>query len=255
MLELQSLMADQTDTGVFLVAKKPRFTTTHWSVVMDARDADSGESVAALEHLCRAYWYPIYAFVRKQGRAPEDAKDLTQEFFARLIEKEFLASVDRTKGKFRSFLLAALDHFLAKEWNRAHRLKRGGGIAHVSLDAAAAEERFNLEPRTTMDPQKLFERRWAMTVLEQAMNRLREECENCGKSSLFGELKGALSGERDLKYAEIAARLGMTEAAIKVNVHRLRQRYAELLRLELSDTVSHPDEVEDELRYLLAALQ
>ena len=247
-------MADSVNTPAFVATKKPQFTTTHWSVVIQAKDSGSAESLAALERLCDSYWYPIYAFIRKQGRSPDEAQDLTQEFFARLIEKEFLTSVDRTKGKFRTFLLAAVQHFLAKEWNRAHRLKRGGNVWHVSLDAAAAEERFNLEPHTSVDPQKLFERRWALTVLEQAMNRLRDECDAAGKGALFKELKGVLTGESDAKYAEIAGRLQMTEGAIKVNVHRLRQRYAELLRLELSETVSHPDEVEDELRHLMAAL-
>jgi len=162
--------------------------------------------------------------------------------------------VDRMKGKFRTFLLAALENFLAKEWNRAHRLKRGGPAGPVSLDAREAEDRYGLEPPDLLTPEKIFERRWALTVLDQAMNRLREECEAKGKGALFHGLKGALSGERDAKYSEIGAQLSMSEGAIKVAVHRLRERYAELLHAEIGNTVSHPDEAEDEIRHLFTAL-
>jgi DNA-directed RNA polymerase specialized sigma24 family protein len=162
--------------------------------------------------------------------------------------------VDRTKGKFRTFLLAALDHFLAKEWHRLHRLKRGGQASTLSLDAQEAEARYTLEPPDLLTPEKVFERRWALTVLDQAMSRLCKECETKGKSALFEELKAALSGDNESGYIEIGARLSMSEGAIKVAVHRLRQRYAELLRQEIANTVSHPDEVEGEIRNLCAAL-
>jgi RNA polymerase sigma-70 factor (ECF subfamily) len=221
---------------------------------MTARDAGSAESLIALEKLCRAYWYPLYVFIRRRGYGPHEAQDLTQEFFARLIEKGFLCSVDRMKGKFRTFLLAALENFLAKEWNRAHRLKRGGHAMPVSLDAQEAENRYGLEPPDLLTPEKIFERRWALTVLNQAMDRLREECEAKSKGALFRELKGALSGDRQAKYTDIGTRLSMSEGAVKVAVHRLRERYAELLREEIGNTVSHPDEVEDEIRHLFAAL-
>jgi len=237
-------------------ATGPRiFATTHWSVVMDAGNSGSERSHRALETLCGAYWQPIYVYVRRKGHAPGDAQDLTQEFFAQLIAKERLRLADQSKGKFRSFLLANLDYFLAREWSRAHRQKRGGRYQFISLDEQIAENDFQFEAPDRETPEKTFQRRWALTVLKQTMTALEQECALSGKRDLFREVKHLLSGERDgAKYAAIAERLSMTETAVRVAVHRLRQRYGELLRAEIAQTVDNPAEVEDELRCLVRAL-
>ena len=231
------------------------FATTHWSVVLAAGQDDSAPAQRALEILCRGYWYPIYVYVRRKGYGPDEAQDLTQEFFAQLIAKEHLRLADREKGKFRTFLLAMLDYFLAREWSRAHRQKRGGQFTFISLDQQAAEERYQLEPTDTDTPERKFLRHWALTVLEQAMNALERECQENGKSALFGETKELLSRERDgATYAEIARRLNMKEGTARMAVHRLRRRYGELLRNEIAQTVPGAEEVEEELRYLLSAV-
>ncbi len=237
-------------------AAAPRvFATTNWSVVQAAGQGDSAPARRALETLCRGYWYPIYVYVRRKGHGPEDAQDLTQDFFTQLIAKEHLRLADREKGKFRTFLLAMLDHFLAREWSRAHRQKRGGEFTFASLDQETPEERYRLEPADNNTPEKKFLRQWALTVLKQTMSALETECEANGKGTLFREVKNLLSGERDgVAYAEISQRLGMGEGAVRVAVHRLRQRYGELLRSEIAQTVSGPEEVEEEMRYLLSAL-
>jgi RNA polymerase sigma-70 factor (ECF subfamily) len=225
-----------------------QFVTTHWSVVVRA----GGKSAAALEKLCQTYWYPLYAYVRRQGHSPEDAQDLTQEFFAKLIAKHYLGDVDRSKGKFRSFLLASLKHFLANEWDKAHAQKRGGGQTIVSLDA---ETRYKLEPADNISADKIFERRWALTLLDEVLKRVREEYAADGKTKLFDQLKVTLTGERStIPYAELGAQLGMSGGAVKVAVHRLRQRYRDALRDEIAETVAGPEEVEEELRQLFAAL-
>ena len=194
-----------------------RFMTTHWSLVLAAADADDARGREALAKLCQVYWYPLYAFVRRQGHGPHDAQDLTQEFFTRLLEKDYLGDVDRAKGKFRSFLLAALKHFLSKEWARAKTLKRGGGQTLVPLDALLAEDRYRREPEDNATPERLFERRWALTLLDQVLTRLSEEYDMTGKRAMFEQLQGCLTGDSDLlPYAELAARLGMTEGAVKV---------------------------------------
>jgi RNA polymerase sigma-70 factor (ECF subfamily) len=231
------------------------FARTHWSVVLAAGGGDSTHAHAALEKLCRAYWPPIYAFVRRQGHAPHDAEDLTQEFFARLLGKNYLADVDRAKGRFRSYLLASLKHFLANEWDKARAKKRGGGQTLIPIDAGRIETSCGVEPADHLTADKIFERRWALTLLDQVLRRLRAEYVRDGKEKLFEQLKPTLTeASRSVAYAEIATRLGTTEGAIKVSVHRLRQRYRELLRAEIADTVGGPDEVEDELRNLFAAL-
>ena len=231
------------------------FATTHWSIVLTAQRSDTTRAQAALSKLCQTYWYPLYAFVRRQGHGPEDAQDLTQDFFARLLAKNYLAEVVREKGKFRSFLLAALKHFLANEWDRTQAAKRGGGQVFISLNDAEAESRYRLEPADEMSADRIFERRWAMTLLEQVLSRLRREHIQAGKVELYEQLKACLPGARDsAPYAELAARLKMTEGAIKVAVHRLRQRYRELLRDEIAQTVSGPAEVEEELRHLFSVL-
>jgi len=231
------------------------FATTHWSVVLAAGQIDSAPAQRALETLCRGYWYPIYVYVRRKGYGPDDAQDLTQEFFAQLIAKDHLRLADREKGKFRTFLLATLDYFLAREWSRAHRQKRGGQFTFISLDQQAPEERYRFEPADNDTPEKKFLRNWALAVLKQAMTALEKECETGGKGALFREVKGVLTGEGNADaYAEIGRRLGMSEGAMYVAVHRLRQRYGELLRNEIAQTVSGPDEIDEEMRYLMSAL-
>ena len=232
------------------------FATTHWSVVLTAGETDSQQAAEALEKLCRAYWYPLYAYVRRKGYAAHDAQDLTQEFFARLLARNYLSVADRNRGKFRSFLLGCLEHFLAREWTRAHAQKRGGGKLLFSLDEMDAENRYLREPAHELTAEKIFDRRWATTLLDQAMTRLREECLASQKGDLFAKCQDYLSGERgEASYADLAASLAMSEGAIKVAVHRLRQRYGELVRAEIAQTVASPDEVDEELRYLFAVLR
>ena len=236
------------------VKRSPAFTTTHWSVVTLARES-SEVAVDALEKLCRAYWYPLYAFVRRRGFEVHEAQDLTQEFFARLLDKNYLDSVDRNKGKFRSFLLAALEHFLANEWRRSQAQKRGGGIAFVSLDEQTAEQQYLQVQDSSLSPEKLFQHQWATAVLEQVLGKLHNEYSAEGKAAWFEELKVFLTGEkRSGSYAELSQKLGTSEAALKMAVSRMRRRYGALLRAEIANTVSRPEEVEEELRALFAAL-
>lgn len=231
------------------------FATTHWSVVLAARNPDSPEGADALGRLCAAYWYPLYAYVRRRGHEPEDARDLTQEFFARLLEKNFLRLVDPGRGRFRAFLVMAMDRFLAKEWRRQNREKRGGGRALQSLDADAGERRYRCEPAQNSSPEHLFDRRWALTLLERSLAHLGRECEATGKGALFRAVQGWLAGEPDPEpYEALARRLGQSVNALKVAVHRLRRRYAQLLRAEVAQTVARPEEVDDEIRYLLRTL-
>src|SRR5215472_10831350 len=222
------------------------FATTHWSVVLTAGQDTSPQAKDALETLCRAYWYPIYGYVRRKGYGPEEAQDLTQEFFGQMISKGHLRLADQNKGKFRTFLLATLDYFLVNEWRRAHRQKRGGGLSFVSLDQQNAEERYNLEPAVHDTPEKELVREWALTVLKRTMDALGAECEASGKGPLFQEVRTMLSGERDSgAYPGISQRLEMKEGALRTAVHRLRQRYGELLRNEVAQTVERPQEVEE----------
>ena len=222
---------------------------------MSAGKDESAPAQRALETLCRAYWFPIYVYVRRKGHGPDDAQDLTQEFFAQLISKHHLRLADRNKGKFRTFLLATLDYFLAREWSRAHRQKRGGQFTFISLDQQTPEERYRLEPADGDTPEKQFSRQWALTVLQQTMDALEGECEANGKGSLFREARNLLSGERDSgAYAEISQRLGMAPGAARMAVLRLRQRHGELLRNELAQTVDRAEEVDEEMRFLLEAL-
>ena len=233
-----------------------QFATTHWSVVLSAGQGASTEANQALETLCRAYWYPLYAYVRRKGYDAHVAQDLTQEFFARLLSRKYLSVADRQKGKFRSFLLGSLEHFLAREWTKAHAQKRGGGKTVLSLDETDAENRYLLEPAHELTAEKIFDRRWATTLLEQAMSRLREECVANHKADLFGTVESFLSGEKgEACYADVAAALKMSEGAIKVAVHRLRQRYSELVRAEIAQTVATPEEADEELRYLFTVLR
>lgn len=235
-------------------ANPGRFEVTRWSVVIAAADGESTQARAALESLCATYWYPLYAFVRREGHSGEDAQDLTQGFFARLLEKKDLAAVDRTKGKFRSFLLASMKHYLANEWDRSQAQKRGGGIAFISIDDAEAERRYESEPAEQITAEQLFDRRWALTLLDRVLAQLGSEMVAAGKAAQFEELKHGLTGERGAAYGEIARRLGTTEGAIKVAIHRLRDRYRTLLREEIAQTVGSGADVEEELRQLFSAL-
>jgi len=237
------------------VEGRPVFVTTHWSVVLSARKKDSPQSAAALETLCRTYWYPLYAYVRRQGQSPPDAQDLTQEFFARLLQKDYLKAAAREKGRFRTFLIVALKRFLANEWDRLRAQKRGGGQQILSLDTEIAEERYRVEPVEGATADKIYERRWALTLLDQTMNRLREEFTAAGKASDFKHLKACLTAERgDISYAEIAAGLGQTEGSVRVMVHRLRKRFREIFREEIAHTVSSAEDIEEEVRYLMGVL-
>ena len=245
-------MLPETERG----SMAPCFVTTHWSVVLVAGQAGSEQADAALEKLCRAYWWPLYAFVRRRGYQPHDAQDLTQEFFARLLSKDFLRAVDRRKGRFRSFLLAALEHFLANEWRNAHTQKRGGRFTFVSTDLEHAEQQYLQVPAANLTPEQLFEQQWATTLLDQTLGRLRQEFVAAGKQAQFEAIRIFLTGEkRAASYVELAANMGTTEGALKMAVSRMRQRYGELLRAEIENTVSAPNEVEEELRALFAALR
>lgn len=236
-------------------AEHAAFKTTHWTVVCTAAAGDSSQAAAALEQLCASYWYPLYAFVRRRGFSSHDAQDLVQGFFARLLEKNFLQSVNREKGRFRSFLLAALNHFLLNELDKAHTLKRGGHLAFVSFDEAGANAAFQSEPRSELSPERLFDRNWAEALLATALNQLREENIAAGKLRSFEQLKHVLTGDKNpVPYLELAASLGSTEGAVKMAVKRLRRRYAELVRMEIAKTVATPDQVEDELKSLFVAL-
>lgn len=232
-----------------------RFATTHWSQVLAARDRSVPQGREALAALCGTYWYPLYAYVRRQGFPQDEAEDLTQEFFARLLERDYLQAVDRAKGRFRCFLLAACKHFLANERDRSRAAKRGGGRAVLSLDVETAEARYRREPACALTPERLFEQRWALTVLDHVLGRLRDELVRAGKGKLFDKLKTALTGEKSAaRQAQLADDLGMSVGAVKVAVHRLRRRYRDLLREEISHTLDDPAQVEEEIRDLFAAL-
>jgi RNA polymerase sigma-70 factor (ECF subfamily) len=237
--------------------ESPRwFTTTHWSVVMTATEAPSPQAAEALERLCRIYWYPLYVYVRRKGYDAHDAQDLTQEFLARLLARNYLRVADRNRGKFRSFLLGTLEHFLAREWTKARAQKRGGGRPLFSLDEVDAENRYRLEPAHELTADRIFDRRWATTLLERAMARLREVYAADDKGNLFARLEVFLTGNApETSYVEMAASLKMSEGALKVAVHRLRQRYGELVRDEIAQTVATPEEADEELRYLAALLR
>ena len=238
-------------------APGPRqFATTHWSLVVAANPDEASQTRArkALEELCRAYWYPLYAFVRNRGYSSSDAQDLTQSFFTRLIERGGFVSADPERGRFRSYLLGAMKHFLANEWHRAKAQKRGGDAIFVELDALEPEARYALEPAQSGGPDARFDREWAQESIARAMDTLRARFEASGKGEQFEALKGSLTGDEPSR-SRTAERLGMTEGAAKVAVHRLRKRYRELLRAEIAQTVRDPSDVDDEMRHLVAALR
>ncbi|MCI0536070.1 MAG: sigma-70 family RNA polymerase sigma factor [Verrucomicrobiales bacterium] len=226
------------------------FRTTHWSVVLEAGRGDSPQAKEALEQLCRNYWYPVYAFVRRWGEDPEDAQDMVQGFFARLLEKNYLAAADASKGRFRTFLLAAVKHYLCDEAKHARAQKRGGGREIISLDEHDAEDRYRLEPTDHCTPEMLFERRWARALLNLVLDRLEAEFDGSGKVERFRHLKPFLIQEQSASYRETADRLGLTESAVKSAINRLRERFRELVRIEIDHTVVNTDDIEDEIRHL-----
>ncbi len=228
------------------------FATTHWSVVLEAGGQDTPQSAAALEQLCRTYWYPLYAYLRRTGCNPPDAEDLVQGFFLYLMEGQILRSVAREGGRFRSFLLGTLKNFVSDQRDKASAQKRGGGRRLVSWESAEAEHRFMLEPANVESAERLFERRWVLALLERAMERLQHECASAGKAELFAHIEGFISGEKGLaSYADVAAQMKLSPSALKSVIFRLRQRYHELVREEVGHTVADPAELKDELRHLL----
>jgi len=230
------------------------FPTTQWSVVLAARGHTSAEARAALESLCSVYWYPLYAYTRSRGHDPETARDLTQAFFAHLLEQEILRPVDPAKGRFRAFLLASLKNFLAHERERAQALKRGGGVPTLSMDGEDAEGRFRHEPVDRLNPEQIFERRWGLTIMQRAMERL--EAASASRPGQFERLKGYLTdAEPTVAYRQAAADLGLSEGAVKTAVHRLRREYGLILREEVAATIADPEELDDELRHLLAVIR
>ena len=245
-------MVSRERAGKVLGQPQGAFATTHWSVVVQAGDTHCHEAAGAMEQLCQTYWYPLYVFVRRKGHSHEDACDLTQEFFARFLEKRYLRSVDARLGKFRSFLLTSMTHFLANEWDKTQAERRGGGCQVVSLDEATADERYRLEPVDHTTPETVFERRWAQTVMSVVLDRLAAETE--GKR--FEVLKGFLIEDKAAvsSYESVAHQLGISVAAVTSAIHRMRGRFRALLFEQVAHTVEKPDEVEKELRYLLVAL-
>jgi len=230
------------------------FATTHWTVVLAAGRRSTPQSDLALEELCRAYWFPLYAYVRRRGHTKEDAEDWTQAFFARFLEKNYLEGLNAERGRFRAFLLASLKHFLANEWDKSQRQKRGGGEATLSLDWETADTQFQITATSELTPDKAFDREWALTLLAKVIERLRTECAADGKTRLFEQLKVFLAaGKGESAQSEVAKALGMEEGAVRVAVHRLRKRYRQLLRDEIANTLSEPTMVDEELRALFGA--
>ncbi len=230
-----------------------QFATTHWSVVLEAGERASPESAAALERLCRTYWYPLYAFVRRKGYAVADAEDLVQDFFATFLQKGYVERADPARGRFRTFLLTSMQNFLHNAQDRLIALKRGGGQRLLSWDIAAVEDRYQAQLGDGMTPEKAYEKRWATTLLQEVLDRVRADFETTGRAELFEALKGHLwTEDAAAPYAQLGAKLGMTPLALKVTVHRLRQRFGERLREEIAHTVTNPAEVEDEIQHLIA---
>jgi DNA-directed RNA polymerase specialized sigma24 family protein len=234
------------------IARQAVFATTHWSVVLTAGRSDSPQAQASLERLCQTYWLPLYAYVRRRGYCEADAKDLTQGFFAWLLQRDWLERADQQRGRFRSFLLTTLNGFLSNEWDKAHAQKRDRGRT-ISLSFDAADAHCGWEPADNVTPEQTYEWRWALTLLDQVMGRLRADYGRQGKTDLFEQLKPCLLGDREAQpYAALASKLGVSEGSVKVAVHRLRRRYRELLREEIANTVARPEDIEEEMRYLFA---
>lgn len=231
------------------------FTATRWTIVIGAQTANQERSKHALEALCQTYWFPLFAYVRRKGYAPHDAEDLTQGFFERLLARDFLENVEQEKGKFRSFLLAAMNNHLNDEYARSQRLKRGAGHKVISMDQMTAEERYGFEPADRLTPELLFEKQWVLTMLETVLNRLKSDYVKQGKGDLFDKLKVLLTaGKGAIPFSQLARELNMAETATRMAASRLRHRYRELLRQEIAHTVSRPEEIDEELAYLFKAL-
>ena len=229
------------------ISQRVSFATTRWSIVLAAGHRSNPDADAALENLCRTYWYPLYAFARRRGMSMVDAQDATQEFFARLLEKQFLQAADQSRGRFRSFLLTVFKRFLISEHERETAQKRGGGRAHFSIDVETAENRYRIEPSDEWTAERLFERRWALMLLDEVLLQLREEFEKKGKLALLDACQSLLIGSTETTaYATIAEELKMSEPAVRVAAHRIRQRYRELLKQEVARTVESPDEIDAE---------
>jgi RNA polymerase sigma factor (sigma-70 family) len=238
------------------IGRASRFATTHWTLVLTAGGADANSARAAMGRLLETYWYPLYAFVRRKGRPADEAFDLTQEFVFRLLERNYLRAADPSRGKFRTFLLTVLERFLVDEWRRETSQKRGGGSTILSLSLLDAESRYLLEPVDTLTAERIYERRWAVTLLEQAIQRLEKEYATAGKGALFARLKPLLAGEPgENPYVQIAAQLSMKEGAVKTAMHRLRRRFAAILRAEIAETVLDPADIEEEVQHLFRSLQ
>jgi RNA polymerase sigma-70 factor (ECF subfamily) len=233
-----------------------RFETTNWSLIVRAKGGSTTEAQAALAGLCETYWPPVYAFIRRRGLSPADAEDLTQSYFARFFEKDYLSDFRPEAGRFRTFLRASISHFLANEWDRERALKRGGGQVRVSLDAATAEERLRLEPVDRLTPEAIFERTWAAALLARCLERLREEQAAGGSEPRFLRLKPFLTSDgTSTDYAAVADELGVAASTLRVAVHRLRRRFAAVLREEVAHTVADPADVDGEIRFMLDALR
>jgi DNA-directed RNA polymerase specialized sigma24 family protein len=232
-----------------------RFQTTSWSLVLAAAGQPTTHAHKAAAQLCRRYWRPVYSFVRRTGHSPDQAQDLTQGFFTVLLEKNYIGDADRQRGRFRSFLLTSVKHFLSNERDRAHALKRGGGQTPVSIDLMEAEGWYKAAAVESATPESLFERRWALSLLEQVMAKLRAEFAGAGKAGHFDKMSALLNGERDgAGYKKLAVELEMTAGALRVAVHRMRRKYRDLLRAEIAETISTPEEIDEEIRFLMSAL-
>jgi RNA polymerase sigma-70 factor (ECF subfamily) len=241
--------------GGFPAPGARRFATTRWSLVLAAGHQSNARSAEALTSLCEIYWYPVYAFIRRHGTRAEDCADLTQAFFARVLEKNYFHDADPARGRFRAFLCASIRHFLSNERDRERALKRGGPLPPISLDVETAEGTYQIEPRDDLTPEKLFDRHWALMLLDRVLARLREEHVSTGKAELFDHLKGFLTGDSGtVPYADVATILGTTEGAVKVAVHRMRRRFRDTLVQEIAETVSDPADIDAEIEYLLKAV-
>jgi RNA polymerase sigma-70 factor (ECF subfamily) len=241
--------------GSFPARRGGSFGTTRWSLVLAAGQNADARSADALTGLCESYWHPVYAFIRRQGYRPEECADLTQEFFARVLEKNYFHDADPARGRFRAFLCASIRHFLSNERDRAQTLKRGGATPPISLDIETAEGTYQVEPRDDLTPEKLFDRRWALILLERVLVRLRDQHTAAGKGELFDQLRGFLTGDNaGVPYAGVAGTLGMTEGAVKVAVHRLRRGFRDALLQEIAETVADPSDIDAEIEYLMKAV-
>ena len=254
--ELTMLRMKSRDKPAVSPPQNQTFATTRWSVVIAAGRDSSPYSKQALASLCETYWYPLYAYVRRRVPDVDEAQDLTQAFFAQLLEKNYVGSATPDRGRFRAYLLTAFKHFLSKQWEKAKAQKRGGGRAPISLDFESADSHFRIEPVSRLTADQLYDRQWAITLLGQIMERLEVEFEQAGKAKQFDELRGFIIGDHaGTTYAQVAEKLSMTEGAAKKSASRMRRRYGELLREEIAQTVAVPEEVEDEIRNLFAILE